>query len=152
MSVDSKTCLLEQENDPTQLRTPSPGKLVKFTVENGEHVKAGQAFAEVEVMKMYMPLLAQEDGIVQLIKQPGATLEAGDILGILALDDPSRVKHAQPFLGQLPDLGPPSVVGTKPPQRFVLLHSILENILDGFDNQVIMAYHSQGAGRGSARP
>ncbi|KAL2005413.1 hypothetical protein VTN00DRAFT_2624 [Thermoascus crustaceus] len=138
LSVDGKTCLLEQENDPTQLRTPSPGKLVKFTVENGEHVKAGQPFAEVEVMKMYMPLIAQEDGIVQLIKQPGATLEAGDILGILALDDPSRVKHAQPFTGQLPDLGPPQVVGNKPPQRFVLLHSILENILKGFDNQVIM--------------
>ncbi|TAQ87875.1 hypothetical protein B7494_g3801 [Chlorociboria aeruginascens] len=139
LSVDSKTCLLEQENDPTQLRTPSPGKLVKFTVDDGEHVKAGQPFAEVEVMKMYMPLLAQEDGIVQLIKQPGATLEAGDILGILALDDPSRVKQAQPFLGHLPDLGPPQIVGTKPAQRFVLLHNILKHILDGFDNQVIMS-------------
>lgn len=138
LSVDSKTCLLEQENDPTQLRTPSPGKLIKFTVENGEHVKTGQAFAEVEVMKMYMPLITQEDGIVQLIKQPGSTLEAGDILGILALDDPSRVKHAQPFLGQMPDLGPPQIVGTKPAQRFVVLHNVLENILHGFDNQIIM--------------
>ncbi|KAG8531397.1 Acetyl-CoA carboxylase [Bacidia gigantensis] len=139
ISVDSKSCLLEQENDPTQLRTPSPGKLVKYTVENGEHVKAGQTFAEVEVMKMYMPLLTQEEGNVQLIKQPGAVLEAGDILGILGLDDPSRVKHAQPFQGQLPDLGPPQVVGGKPPQRYSQLHSILENILQGFDNQVIMA-------------
>ena len=139
LSVDGKTCLLEQENDPTQLRTPSPGRLVKFTVENGEHVKAGQAYAEVEVMKMYMPLITQEDGIVQLIKQPGSTLEAGDILGILSLDDPSRVKHAQPFLGQLPDQGPPQVVGNKPPQRFVLLLGILQNILLGFDNQVIMS-------------
>ena len=139
MSVDSKTCLLEQENDPTQLRTPSPGKIVKFTVENGEHVKAGQIFAEVEVMKMYMPLVTQETGVVQLIKQPGAALEAGDILGILTLDDPSRVKHAQPFSGQLPDLGPPQIVGNKPPQRFSLLYSILQNILQGFDNQVIMA-------------
>ncbi|KAJ5750832.1 Acetyl-CoA carboxylase [Penicillium manginii] len=138
LSVDGKTCLLEQENDPTQLRSPSPGKLVKFTLENGEHVRAGQAYAEVEVMKMYMPLIAQEDGIVQLIKQPGATLEAGDILGILALDDPSRVKHAHPFTGQLPEIGAPVVVGNKPPQRFALLYTILENILRGFDNQVIM--------------
>ena len=138
LSVDGKTCLLEQENDPTQLRTPSPGKLVKYTIESGEHVRAGLPFAEVEVMKMYMPLIAQEDGIVQLIKQPGATLEAGDILGILALDDPSRVKHAQPFTGQLPDLGPPQIVGNKPPQRFSLLYSILENILRGYDNQMIM--------------
>lgn len=139
VSVDSMTCLLEQENDPTQLRTPSPGKLVKFLVENGEHVKKGQAFAEVEVMKMYMPLLAQEDGHVQLIKQPGAVLEAGDILGILALDDPSRVKHATPFDGQLPNFGAPQVVGSKPPQKFVQLNTILRNILDGYDNQVIMA-------------
>lgn len=138
LSVDSKTCLLEQENDPTQLRTPSPGKLVKFSVDNGEHIKKGQAFAEVEVMKMYMPLIAQEDGTVNLIKQPGATLEAGDILGILALDDPSRVKSAQPFLGQLPEYGTPTVSGTKPPQRFTLLVGILRNILMGYDNQVIM--------------
>lgn len=138
MSVDGKTCLLEQESDPTQLRSPSPGKLVKFTVENGEHVKKGQAFAEVEVMKMYMPLIAAEDGLVNLIKQPGATLEAGDILGILALDDPSKVKSAQPFLGRLPELGPPTVPGNKPPQRFAFLFGVLEHILQGYDNQVIM--------------
>ncbi|KAI0883500.1 acetyl-CoA carboxylase [Annulohypoxylon maeteangense] len=138
ISVDSKTCLLEQENDPTQLRSPSPGKLVKYTVENGEHVKAGQTYAEVEVMKMFMPLIAQEDGIVQLIKQPGVTIEAGDILGILALDDPSRVKQAQPFLGQLPEFGPPQVTGNKPAQRFALTYNILKNILSGYDNSVIM--------------
>lgn len=139
MSVDSKTCLLEQENDPTQLRTPSPGKLVKYSVENGSHIRAGQTFAEVEVMKMYMPLVAQEDGVVQLIKQPGATLEAGDILGILALDDPSRVKQAQAFVEKLPAYGEPVVVGNKPAQRFALLHKILANILQGYDNSVVMA-------------
>jgi acetyl-CoA carboxylase / biotin carboxylase 1 len=138
LSVDSKTCLLEQENDPTQLRTPSPGKLVKYSVENGAHVSAGETFAEVEVMKMYMPLLAQEDGIVQFIKQPGSTLEAGDILGILALDDPSRVKQAQPFVEKLPDLGSPVIVGNKPAQRFAVLYNTLLNILMGFDNQTVM--------------
>ncbi|KAJ6786484.1 hypothetical protein PWT90_10419 [Aphanocladium album] len=138
ISVDSKTCLLEQENDPTQLRTPSPGKLVKYTVENGAHLKAGATYAEVEVMKMYMPLVAQEDGIVQLMKQPGATLEAGDILGILALDDPSRVKQAQSFVDKLPTLGDPVVVGAKPAQRFQLLHNIINNILLGFDNSIVM--------------
>ncbi|KAG9258518.1 acetyl-CoA carboxylase [Emericellopsis atlantica] len=139
LSVDSKTCLLEQENDPTQLRTPSPGKLVKYSVENGAHVRAGQTFAEVEVMKMHMPLITQEDGVVQLIKQPGASLEAGDILGILALDDPSRVKQAQPFLGKLPAYGDPVVVGTKPAQRFSVLYNTMLHILQGYDNSVIMA-------------
>ncbi|KAM3450478.1 hypothetical protein MY3296_006041 [Beauveria thailandica] len=138
LSVDSKTCLLEQENDPTQLRTPSPGKLVKYTVENGAHIKAGATYAEVEVMKMYMPLVAQEAGIVQLMKQPGTTLEAGDILGILALDDPSRVKQAQSFVDKLPTLGDPVDLGAKPAQRFQLLHNIINNILLGYDNSVVM--------------
>lgn len=138
LSIDSKTCLLEVESDPTQLRTPSPGKLAKFLVENGQHVTAGQAYAEVEVMKMYMPLLAQEDGVVQPIKQPGSTLQAGDILGILALDDPSKVKLAKPFEGQFPEMGSPSVSGSKNFQRFDFLYKTLKNILSGFDNQVVM--------------
>ncbi|ODQ82475.1 hypothetical protein BABINDRAFT_30653 [Babjeviella inositovora NRRL Y-12698] len=138
LSVDSKTCLLEVENDPTQLRTPSPGKLVKYLVENGEHVVAGLPFAEVEVMKMCMPLLCQENGNVQFLKQPGSTVNAGDILAILALDDPSKVKHALPFQGTMPDLGSPTVKGTKPVHKFVSLLSTLRNILSGFDNQVVM--------------
>lgn len=142
LSVDSKTCLLEVESDPTQLRTPSPGKLVKYLVENGEHVSAGQAYAEVEVMKMLLALRlppGTPSGTIQLLKQSGSTLEAGDILAILALDDPSKVKLAKPFEGQLPEYGPPTLVGSKPFQRFNVLEKTLLNILDGFDNQVVMA-------------
>ncbi|KAH9821615.1 acetyl-CoA carboxylase [Melampsora americana] len=138
LMVNSKTCLIEQENDPTQLRSPSPGKLVRFLVESGEHVKAGQAYAEIEVMKMYMPLLASEDGVPQFVKQPGVTLEPGDILGVLTLDDPSRVKHAQPFGGQLPAMGMPSIIGSKPHQQFISLSKILYDILDGYDNASVM--------------
>jgi acetyl-CoA carboxylase/biotin carboxylase 1 len=87
---------------------------------------------------MIMPLVASEDGIAQFIKQPGVTLEAGDILGILSLDDPSRVQHAKPFDGQLPSLGLPNIVGTKAHQRFAYLKEILANILAGYDNQSIM--------------
>jgi acetyl-CoA carboxylase / biotin carboxylase 1 len=46
--IDSKTCLIEQENDPTQLLSPSPGKLVRFLVESGEHICAGDPYAEIE--------------------------------------------------------------------------------------------------------
>jgi acetyl-CoA carboxylase/biotin carboxylase 1 len=90
-------------------------------------------------MKMYMPLVASEDGIVQLIKQPGISLEPGDILGILTLDDPKRVKHAKPFEGLLPPMGTPGVVGNKPHQRLVRCLAVLNDILDGFDNQAIMS-------------
>jgi acetyl-CoA carboxylase/biotin carboxylase 1 len=90
-------------------------------------------------MKMYMPLVASEDGVVQLIKQLGVSLEPGDILGILTLDDPNRVKHAKPFDGLLPPMGTPGVVGNKPDQRLVRCISVLNDILDGFDNQAIMS-------------
>ena len=76
-------------------------------------------------MKMYMPLVAAEDGIVQFVKQPGVSLEPGDILGILTLDDPARVKHAKPFEGLLPPMGIPGVVGNKPYQRFMRCRGIL---------------------------
>ena len=133
--IDNKTCLIEQESDPTQLRSPSPGKLVRFLIESGEHIKAGEAYAEIEVMKMIMSLIATEDGVPQFIKQAGASLEPGDILGILTLDDPSKVQHAKPFSGLLPAMGLPNPVGSKPHQRFAYCKSILQDVLDGYDNQ-----------------
>ena len=138
LSVGGKTCLLEAESDPTQLRTPSPGKLVKYLVESGEHISAGDSYAEVEVMKMCMPLVAQEDGVLQLLKQPGSSLNGGDLLAILALDNPTKVKHAKPFEGTLPDLGEPIIQGTRPIHRFQYYSKILDNIMNGYDNQMTM--------------
>ena len=88
---------------------------------------------------MYMPLVAAEDGIPHFVKQPGVSLQPGDILGILTLDDPTRVKHAKPFEGLLPPMGNPAVTGHKPHQRLAYCLGILNDILDGFDNQAIMA-------------
>ena len=90
-------------------------------------------------MKMLMPLVAAEDGIPQFVKQPGVSLEPGDILGILMLDDPARLKHAKPFEGLLPATGPPGVIGNKPYQGFLRCIGILNDILHGFNNQAIMA-------------
>jgi acetyl-CoA carboxylase/biotin carboxylase 1 len=50
--IDSKTCLIEQENDPTQLRSPSPGKLIRYLVDDGDHIKAGESYAEIEVRNL----------------------------------------------------------------------------------------------------
>lgn len=85
-----------------------------------------------------MPLTANEDGHVQFIKQVGATLEAGDIIGVLSLDDPSRVKTTLPFTGQVPAFGPPHITGEKPIQRFHATKRVLEHILQGYDNQALI--------------
>ncbi|KAI8340678.1 acetyl-CoA carboxylase [Chlamydoabsidia padenii] len=138
LMIDGKTCLLEKESDPTQLRSPSPGKLVSLLVENGNHIKSGESYAEIEVMKMYMPLVATEDGHVQFVKQVGATLEAGDIIGTLSLDDPSRVKHALPFTGKVPAYGSPHIIGDKAHQRFTAAKDSLGYVLQGYDNQALV--------------
>lgn len=135
VSIDSKTCVIEDEQDPTQLRSPSPGKLVRFLIDSGEHIEAGEAYAEIEVMKMIMPVTATESGIAQFMKQPGQTLASGELLGILTLDDPAKVKFAKPFEGILPTFELKyGRYGTKAHQRLREHLEILYDNLQGFDN------------------
>jgi len=61
--IGGKTCVFEKENDPTNLRSPSPGKLIQYFVEDGCHVEAGQAYAEIESMKMIHNLVTSESGM-----------------------------------------------------------------------------------------
>ncbi|TYJ57681.1 hypothetical protein B9479_001535 [Cryptococcus floricola] len=135
LSVDSKTTVIEDEQDPTQLRSPSPGKLVRYLIDSGDHVDAGEAYAEIEVMKMIMPVTASESGIAQFMKQPGQTLSSGELLGILTLDDPTKVKFAKPFEGILPTFElKHGRYGTKPHQRLREHLEVLYDQLSGFDN------------------
>jgi len=135
VSVDSKTTMIEDESDPTQLRSPSPGKLVRFLIDSGDHVDPGEAYAEIEVMKMIMPVTATEAGIAQFMKQPGQTLAQGELLGILTLDDPTKVKFAKPFEGIMPTFELKNGrYGTKPHQRLREHLEVLYDNLQGFDN------------------
>lgn len=102
--IGNLTCVFEKENDPTILRSPSTGKLVQYLVEDGQHVEAGQPYAEIEVMKMIMSLTSQESGTIHLVKRPGAVLEAGAILAKMELVDPSLVKRAELFSGGFSEL------------------------------------------------
>ncbi|QRV88074.1 acetyl-CoA carboxylase [Ceratobasidium sp. AG-Ba] len=136
----SRWAYWREENDPTWLRSASPGKLVRFFLDSRDHVNAGEPYAEIEVMKMLMPLIAAKDGTITFVKQPGVSLEPGDILGNPALDDPTCVEHAKPFEGLLPSIGPPNAIGNKPLQRLHASAQVLHNIqVDGFDNQATTA-------------
>lgn len=54
--------MFEKENDPTVLRSPSAGKLVKYTVADGEHVEAGGSYAEIEVTAELAPRVGLQPG------------------------------------------------------------------------------------------
>ncbi|XP_043279502.1 acetyl-CoA carboxylase isoform X2 [Venturia canescens] len=129
--IGNQTCVFEKDNDPSLLRSPSAGKLVSFTVDDGGHVDAGQAYAEIEVMKMIMTLTASESGSLYYVKRPGAILETGTLIAHLELDDPSLVTKAQEYSGQFLAPAAPAI-----PEKLNNLHtkyrSALENTLAGY--------------------
>lgn len=131
--IGNQTCVFEKENDPTLLRSPSAGKLIGFLVEDGGHVYQGQAYAEIEVMKMVMTLTAGEAGSIFYTKRPGAVLEAGAIIATLELDDPSLVTKAQLYKGPFPELDVSQPVGS---EKLNHIHNsykaVLENTLAGY--------------------
>ncbi|NXD12598.1 ACACB carboxylase, partial [Nothocercus nigrocapillus] len=127
ITVGNKTCDFEKEKDPTVLRSPSAGKLLQYTVEDGGHVAEGNVFAEIEVMKIIMTLSVEESGRLHYVKRPGALLETGCVIARLQLDDPTKVKPAQPFTGGLPPQQTLPIMGEK-------LHQVLRNVLDNLNN------------------
>ncbi|XP_043262710.1 acetyl-CoA carboxylase isoform X2 [Colletes gigas] len=129
--IGNQTCVFEKDNDPSLLRSPSAGKLVSFLVEDGGHVNSGQAYAEIEVMKMVMTVTAGEAGSVFYVKRPGAILEAGTLIAHLELDDPSLVTKAQEYLGQFQETEAPGV-SEKLNHLHTKYRSSLENILAGY--------------------
>ena len=69
-----------------RLTAPMPGKVVSFAVKSGEVVKAGQALAVMEAMKMEHTIAAPKDGTVaELLYVPGDQVAEGAELLTLAL-------------------------------------------------------------------
>jgi len=105
LSVNGKTIAFSPDYDPTSLRTDVAGKLVKKLVPDGAHVKKGHAYAEIEVMKMFMPLKVDEAGVMTWTNIEGASLSPGDLLATLELENPDNVTAATVFEGDLDVFG-----------------------------------------------
>ena len=50
LTIDSLTCLLANETDPSKLLAISPGKLMRYLVPDEGYVQAEQPYAEIEVL------------------------------------------------------------------------------------------------------
>lgn len=133
MSMDGKTCLFPNEYDPTVLTSSVSGKLVRFLVDTDDHVKVGQPYLELEVMKMYLTLSTPEAGKITLVGTEGSSVEIGDILARLDLDDPSKVRRAENFKGELPEFAAPQALGMKAHQLFHSAKKEVQLLLKGFD-------------------
>ncbi|GBG75894.1 hypothetical protein CBR_g21136 [Chara braunii] len=134
--IDGRTCLLQNDHDPSRLRADTPCKLLRWLVPDGSHVLADTAYAEVEVMKMCMPLLVAASGRIRFRMSEGQSMQAGDLVAVVELDDPSSVRKAMPFAGSLPRLGPPTPVPDKVHRRCAAAVSAARYVLDGYHQPI----------------
>jgi biotin carboxyl carrier protein len=69
---------------PQRLLAPMPGKLVRVLVKKGDAVRARQAIAVIEAMKMENELRASRDGVVvELPVSGGQSVEAGTLIAVV---------------------------------------------------------------------
>ena len=101
IAIGGMTVSFSPDYDPTSLRTDVAGKLVKKLVADGAHLDKGEAYCEIEVMKMFMPLKASEAGTLTWKMNEGATLAPGDLIASMELDNPENVATTTIFEGEL---------------------------------------------------
>lgn len=65
----------QNDHDPSKLVAETPCKLLRFLVPDGSHVDTDAPYAEVEVMKMCMPLLLPASGVIHFIISEGQAMQ-----------------------------------------------------------------------------
>ncbi|XP_075516776.1 acetyl-CoA carboxylase 1-like [Primulina tabacum] len=134
--IDGRTCLLQNDHDPSKLVAETPCKLLRYLVVDSSHVEADTPYAEVEVMKMCMPLLSPASGNMHFKMSEGQAMQAGELIARLDLDDPSAVRKAEPFHGSFPILGPPTAISGKVHQRCAASLNATCMILAGYEHNI----------------
>lgn len=102
ISFDGATYTFLKENDPTQVRAPLSGKLVRWLVDDGSFCEAGTAYCELEIMKMYMQLKLDNAGTISHVLSEGAVFNSGDLLATLELPHGAQPPKITPFTGTFP--------------------------------------------------
>jgi acetyl-CoA carboxylase/biotin carboxylase 1 len=131
MVLDGVTVLLPTLYDPSEFRSDVTGKLMRYLVEEGQEVKAGEPFAEAEAMKMIISIKATESGKFTPALQPGSIISQGDLLGSLELADPSKVKKIGTFDGTL-SFASGAIDSETTLQAFRSSQKQLELVMDGY--------------------
>ncbi|XP_057531974.1 acetyl-CoA carboxylase 1-like [Amaranthus tricolor] len=134
--IDGRTCLLQNDHDPSKLIAETPCKLMRYLVPDNSHIDADTPYAEVEVMKMCMPLLSPASGVLQFKMSEGQAMQAGELIASLELDDPSAVRKAEPFRGNFPVMGPPTAISGKVHQRCAASLNAARMILAGYEHNI----------------
>lgn len=126
INVGGASVAFSPDYDPSSLRTDVAGKLVKKLVADGAHLRKGEAYAEIEVMKMFMPLKVDEAGVITWNANEGASLAPGDLLATLELENPDNVSTVLTFDGDLKVTSTAAAAAIKRPH--LLFRSAVEKL------------------------
>lgn len=66
---------VQNDHDPSKLIAETPCKLLRYLVPDNSHIDPDTPFAEVEVMKMCMPLLSPASGEIQFKMAEGQAMQ-----------------------------------------------------------------------------
>ena len=133
--LKGKTYIFTKDYDPTNLRSSTAGKLIRYLAKNGTHIDGGTPYCEIEVMKMYMPLICPESGVITFQIPEGSVLAGGETIARLELDNPLTVKKATLFDQELPPLKPPRASRCKIHQLLKQNLGNLEAIMAGYPSE-----------------
>ncbi len=67
-----------------KLVAPMPGKIVRVLVAQGQQVGAGEGLLVIEAMKMQNEIRSPKSGVVEKLAREGQTVNAGEVLAIVA--------------------------------------------------------------------
>ncbi|OAF72148.1 hypothetical protein A3Q56_00089 [Intoshia linei] len=135
--INNKTCVFMKAMDPSLLMSPTTGKLVRYLVEDGDHVNANDVYAEVEVMKMIMELKVVYSGLIHYVKREGVVVENSGLIATLTLDDPTTKSNLEVYKEKFPlymtmdaDFG-----GVGPKERYERIFNLVKQTLYGYHIQ-----------------
>ncbi|KAI9905885.1 hypothetical protein PsorP6_013963 [Peronosclerospora sorghi] len=87
---------------------------------------------KLKSLKMYMPLLTPEAGVIRLLKSEGAVLAPGDCIATMELENPSCVKKSDVYMGKLPSSEKSNGNSTKAVHKMRKTLAVLKSVLQGY--------------------
>ncbi|KAK0396480.1 hypothetical protein QR680_001733 [Steinernema hermaphroditum] len=102
VTIGKTLAIFEKENDPSILRSRNAGKLLQYTVPDGARVGVRDVYAEMESMKMVIPLEVEKaGGRIVYRARPGQALFPGTVIALLEDQEDTSLSKPVPFTGPM---------------------------------------------------
>jgi len=90
--TDHTTMTFYDDVDPSLILSDMSGRILRFTIPDGERGDVGDELCEIESMKMFINVYLKKGGIVHHVMSAGSTFRDGETIARLTLDDYKEVR------------------------------------------------------------